>query len=213
MIEEQTAFCPLCGAPQIRVSRAPEQTSEAEVRSALNPPPVPADLTASLAAGLAPVGGIEWKAFIRSAAPMAALSSVLTALWLPIGLFLALPASLVWTFSRYRRRHPAPLRAGQGARMGALMALLTVGFYSAFFLSPATQEKFREAIASKVRENASQATDPQSQQVLQWFTTPHGFVTLAAIVLAVILVIFLVVGITSGAMAAAYAKPPTRGGS
>src|SRR5256885_3188243 len=110
LIEEQIAFCPVCGAPQIRVSKAPEQPSAAQDSAILNPSPVPADLSSALAAGLAPTGRIEWKAFIRSAAPLAALSGVLTALLPPFGLFIALPASLVWTISLYRRRRPAPMR-------------------------------------------------------------------------------------------------------
>ncbi|MBZ5507576.1 MAG: hypothetical protein LAO78_19110 [Acidobacteriia bacterium] len=169
-------------------------------------------MASSLAAGIAPTGRIEWKAFIRSAAPMAALSGVLTALQPLLGLFIALPASLVWTISLYRRRRPAPMRSGQGARMGALMGLLSFGFYAAFFLSPVSQGKFREVIVNSIQERAAQAPDPQSQQVLQWFATPHGFIAVTAFILAVILVIFLIIGITSGAMAVALAKPSNRTG-
>lgn len=212
LIEEQTAFCLLCGAPQIRVPKAPEQPFDAQTPQALNPPLAPADLASSLAAGLAPTGRIEWKTFIRSAAPMAALSGVLTALLPPLGMFIALPASLVWTISLYRRRYPAPMRSAQGARMGALMGLLSFGFYAAFFLSPPSQAKFREVIVNNIRERASQAPDPQSQQVLQWFATPHGFIAITAILLAMILAVFLIIGITSGAMAIAFAKPPNRSG-
>src|SRR5258707_377076 len=105
-IEERTAFCPACCAPQIRVSRAPEEPFTVQDSPASTLPLAPSDLAASLAAGGAPASGIEWKAFIRSAAPMAALSGILTAILPPLGLFIALPASLVWNISRYRKRRP-----------------------------------------------------------------------------------------------------------
>jgi hypothetical protein len=143
---------------------------------------------------------------------MAALSGVLTAILPPLGLFIALPASLVWNISRYRKRRPAPMRSGQGARMGALMGLLSFSFYSAFFLSPASQAKFREVIVNNLQQRAAQAPDPQSQQVLQWFGTPHGFIAVTAMILAMILAIFLIIGIISGAMAVALAKGPNRAG-
>lgn len=143
---------------------------------------------------------------------MAALTGVLTALLPLFGLFIALPASSVWTISRYRQRRPVPIRSGQGARMGALMGLISFGFYAAFFLSPGSQAKFRELIVNNIQERAAQAPDLQSQQVLQWFATPHGFIAATAMILAMILVIFLIIGIGSGAMAAALAKTPNRPG-
>jgi hypothetical protein len=212
LIEEQIAFCPACSAPQIKVSRAPEQPFETQDPADLTPPPTPAEVAKSLATGFTPTGRIEWKPFIRSAAPLAALTGVLTALLTPLGLFIALPASSVWTISRYRRGRPAPIGSGQGARMGALMGLISFGFYAAFFLSPASQSEFHELIVNNLQQQALHAPDPQSQQLLQWLATPHGFIAVIAFTLAVILVIFLIIGIGSGAMAAALAKTPNRPG-
>lgn len=216
LIEEQIAFCPACGAPQIRVSKAPELPFEVppDLNSppTLNPVPPSADLAASLAANMSLTGKIDWKAFARSAAPLAALSGVLTALLPPLGLFIVLPASLVWTISLYRRRRPAPMRTGQGARMGAFMALISFVFYAMFFLTPASQARLHELVITTVQERAAQAPDQQSQQILQWFATPHGFIAITAFILAVILAIFLIIGIASGAMTIAFTKAPNRNG-
>ena len=70
-------------------------------------------------AGLALSTGIAWKDFIRAAAPLAALTGILTVPLAPLGLFVLLPANLIWAIARYRRNRPLAIRAGQGARMGA----------------------------------------------------------------------------------------------
>jgi len=52
----------------------------------------------------------------------------------PLAIFVFLPANLVWAISRYTRQRPIVIRSGQGARMGALMGLLSFVFFAAFFL-------------------------------------------------------------------------------
>lgn len=213
-IEEQLAFCSACGAPQIRVSSASEQPPE--IPDGLGP-----DLTSSQPAlplpsppGLARVDGIEWKYFLRTAAPLAALTGMLTLPLPPLGLFVLLPASLIWAISRYRQRHNAPLRSGQGARMGALMGLLSFGFFLAFFLTTVflNQAGYRKMMLGPIQERAAQFPDQQSQQVLQWFATTNGLIALTVMFLALILAFFLVIGLSSGALAAALGKVRNRPG-
>ncbi|HEX4604670.1 MAG TPA: hypothetical protein VH724_11790 [Candidatus Angelobacter sp.] len=219
LLDEQIAFCPCCRAPQIKVSKALEQPLPAQEQpgsiqqdSAAHPHPPPKFASPLAAKSLSPSDRIEWKTFIRSATPMAALAAIVIILSPLPGLFIVLPAGLAWTISRYRRHRPAPMRASHGARMGAMMGLLSFGFYGAFFLSPGSQEKLRDLIASRIQEQASHAPDPQSQQVLQWFATPHGFIVITAFIMVFILVIFLAIGVASGAMAVALAKAPNRAG-
>src|ERR1700709_1373492 len=91
-IEGQLAFCSACGAPQIRVSRAiqspPEElpASESSAGTLLDAP-VPRQLSALV--------GIDWKYFLRTAAPLAALTDVLTMVLHPLAFFVLLPANLV----------------------------------------------------------------------------------------------------------------------
>ncbi|HEY2391813.1 MAG TPA: hypothetical protein VGK22_11630 [Candidatus Angelobacter sp.] len=210
-IEEQVAFCSSCGAPQIRVSRPSEQLSEvpalpgveitAERLAAVN---TPADLVGR--------SGIQWKSFSRTAAPLAAFTGILTVLAPPLGLFILLPASLILSIYIYRRTRPAPMRGGQGARMGALMGLLSFIFYAAFFLVNVSrnQPAYREIIVNKVHEVVAQNPDQQVQQTLQWFATTDGLIALTVMVLAVILLVFLVIGMGSGALAVTLGKARNR---
>ncbi len=173
--------------------------------------PQPAPLSPP-AAGLTRVTGIEWKHFFRTAAPLAAFTGILTVPLAPLGLFVLLPASLIWAISRYRQHSIAPLRGGQGARMGALMGLLSFAFFLAFFLVTLSlnRAKYYEPMINMLRERAAQAPDLQTQQALQWFATTNGLITITAMGLAFILVVFLVVGMSSGALAAVLGKTRNR---
>lgn len=210
-MEEQLAFCSACGAPQIRVSRAPEQPAE-------SPEAPPRDSTSEQTAAVSPLPAglarsrIEWKYFVRTALPLAAVTGMLAVPLLPLGLAVLLPASSIWAISRYRQHRTGPLRGGQGARMGALMGLLSFGFFLAFFLVAVSldQAKYREVIINRIQEAAAQNPDPQAQQMLQWFATTNGLIAATAMGLAFILVIFLLVGMSSGALAVALGKARNR---
>jgi hypothetical protein len=158
------------------------------------------------------VAGIEWSYFLRTAAPLAAFTGLLTVPLPPLGFFVLLPASLIWSISRYRQHRAAPLRRGQGARMGALMGLLSFGFFLVFFLTGVflNQARYREMIASIVQDLVAQAPDLQSQRMLQWFATPDGMITYTAILLALSLGFFLIIGSGSGALAVALGKARNR---
>ncbi|MGZ4828148.1 MAG: hypothetical protein ACXV8X_13415 [Candidatus Angelobacter sp.] len=159
-------------------------------------------------AELAPLAEIDWKYFLRAAAPLAALTDVLTMVLHPLAFFVLLPANLVWAISRYQRRRPIAIRSGQGARMGALMGLLSFAFFLAFFLVSISFQhaQYRDIMVSRIHEIAAQNPDPQAQQMLQWFATPDGLVMFTAIAMVTILLICLVIGTSSGAVAVALGK-------
>jgi hypothetical protein len=134
---------------------------------------------------------------------------MLTVAFAPLGLFIALPAVLFWTISSYRRRRPAPLRTGQGAAMGALMALLSFAVFLFFSLAAIyfKTTQYRDFVLSRIHEIAARNPDLQTQQMLQWFTTPDGLIVFTAIGLGMILMAFLIIGMGSGALAVALRKP------
>ena len=208
-IEGQTTFCPACGAPQIRVSTRAQPLENAEAPAAgfqLGEVPFPAPQSLSLTAEIA------WRDFVRAAAPLAALTGILTLVLPPLGLFVLLPANLVWAISRYLRRRPMALRSGQGARMGAMMGLLSFGFFLASFFAGLSLfwADFHNVMIGRIHEIAAQNPDPQAQQMMQWFATPDGFIAFTAIGLASILLIFLVIGMGSGALAVALGRARNR---
>jgi hypothetical protein len=207
-IEGQIAFCSACGAPQIRVSKAIEQPTEATESPESHLPSREEGPASTPPAGAHFTTGIEWRYFLRFAAPLAAVTGMLTVDLRPLSLFVLLPAGLVWAISRYRQQRPGRLRSGQGARMGAVMGLLSFGFFLlAIAFNPA---KYRDIMVGNLHEVAARNPDPQTQQVLQWFATPDGMFTFAAIALCTVLAAFLVVGMSSGALAVALGKARNR---
>jgi hypothetical protein len=211
LIEGDPAFCPSCGAPQIRVSRPIETSQEATIAADSNIP-APSLPVSALPSELSTTAGIDWKYFLRTAIPLAALTDVLTMTLHPLGLFVFLPANLVWAISRYRRHRPIPIRRGQGARMGAMMGLLSFTFFLAFFLISISFQRtqYRDIMITQIHQISAQNPDPQAQQMLQWFATPEGLITFTAIALITILLVCLAVGTGSGAMAIALGKDQKR---
>jgi len=133
-IEEQVAFCSACGAPQIRVSRPQEQPSEEPALPEVELTTEQIAAVSGAPANLVGRSGIQWKSFARTAAPMAAFTGILTVLIPPLGYFILLPASLILSIHIYRKRRPAPMRGGQGARLGALMGLFSFIFFAIFLI-------------------------------------------------------------------------------
>jgi|SRR5215831_8355972 len=210
-VEGQIAFCAACGAPQIRVS-APEQPLTVPEERQQDVPPVFPEQPFPPSGHLAPSSGIAWKDFIHAAIPLAAITGILTVPLAPLGLFVLLPANLIWAMDRYRRNRPLAIRAGQGARMGAMMGALSFGFFLACFLATITvwQTHYREMMIARINEIAAQNPDPQAQQMLQGFATPHGLIVFTAVGLGTILLVFLVIGLGTGALAVALGKARNR---
>lgn len=152
--------------------------------------------------------GIDWKYFLRTAIPLAALTDVLTMTLHPLALFVFLPANLLWAISRYRRHRPVVIRSGQGARMGAIMGLLSFAFFAAFFLVSISLQRtqYHDLMVSQLHQISAQNPDPQAQQVLQWFTTPEGLIAVTAFALISLLLLCLALGSGSGALLGALRK-------
>jgi hypothetical protein len=210
-IEGQTAFCAACGAPQIRVS-TPEQPLEVSDKQPQDLPHVLPERPFPPSGGLALSTGIAWKDFIHAATPLAAVTGIVTVPLAPLGLFVLLPANLIWAIARYRRNRPLAIRAGQGARMGAVMGVMSFGFFLPCFLATITlwRTPYREMMIARINEIAAQNPDPQAQQMTQWLATPHGLIVSTAIGLGGILLVFLVIGLGSGALAVAMGKARNR---
>ncbi len=206
-IEGQLTFCPACGAPQIRVSKAAELSQQETTASdsGLPAPPLPGS---HFPAQLSTTVGIDWRYFLRTAIPLAVLTDVLTVALHPLALFVFLPANLVWAISRYRRHRPVAIGTGQGAKMGAIMGLLSFAFLLAYFLVGLSflHAQYRELMVTQLHQLSAQNPDPQAQQMLQWFATPDGLIAFTVFALFSFLLICLAVGSGSGAMAIALRK-------
>jgi hypothetical protein len=190
-VDDKAVYCPACGAAQIRVATpAPESQF---------PSPETESLESIVDVPYAPTvqSGIQWSVFFRTASPLAALTGFLAWIFFPTVL-VAFPLSFRRTVRQYRPFHPGQLTSGQGARLGAFMALLS--FFAFLILLLPTILLGRDVFLARIREMAGQNPDPQAQQMILWFTTNAGFAVLTCLVFAIFLAIFVVVGLVSGAV-------------
>jgi len=203
-IDDGLAFCSSCGAPQIKVSRPEPPAPDAGSASPDSPGPAP--VVAYDPGSL--VSGIEWRLFIQVALPLSVLTGVVTAIVPPVGVLIVLPAITILSISRYQRRHIRSLRGGQGARMGAMTAIISFGFFLAAF--SLLWRSYRPMILNKIQEAAAQTPDLQARQMMQWLATPEGLPVFLIMFMGMILVGFLLVGLASGALAARLGRNQPR---
>ena len=203
-VEDQTPFCPSCGAPQIRV---PSREPQAEARHEAAPPPPPPSVVLPEPTGYARPIRIHWKGFLRIAAPLALISG-LTGLYPPLGLPVFL-ASVVASVYLYRKRHLGPLSAFQGAQLGAFMGLLS--YLTLVIPSSAScalaRNACREGLVSALRDAAKFNPTPQAQELLQSLQQSDarlfGFLAFAFFVALLFMLAF---GAVTGALAAGLSR-------
>lgn len=202
-VEDGTAFCKHCGAPQIRVVGQEPAT-----------PPLPPGTTAEAQPAAEPAGpestsvagplGIDWS----QAVPAAAIAGLLLAVaWvIPFaGFLLWLVAGGAFGVAMYRRRVPqASLTPGLGARIGAVTGLFGFGVFAIMLalemLATRGSGRFRQLLQQVVEQAAARNADPRAQQALQQFMTPAGLALLITIMLVFFLAAFVALSSIGGAV-------------
>ncbi len=212
-MEEQTPFCPSCGAPQIRVSVRTAAQDPAEPDSLSTPPPPLDSASARLPAmpgGLGPSQPVLWKKFFRIVLPMAVVVGASSAAMLPVGLLIFLPASVVLAIHVYRRRQqPGPITSSLGARLGVFTGLLGFAVFLIVFVLAVTSHKteYREVIIKGLNDAAASNAAPQIQQKMRaFFSGTAGILVFTAFFLGVTLIFFLIISSLTGALAAATSR-------
>ena len=171
-VEQGTAFCPQCRAPQIRVA-VPERCAPSGTLS---------DSRRFVPAGLfrlAPTTRIEWS----QAWPATALAGLIAAVLMmtPLagfGLGMLIGGSLSVVF--YRRRIPvASVTPGMGARLGMVSRILGGGIFAVAARrsapccsTPGTASAGR--LIEVVEQAAARNPDPQAQQAVEFFKSPKA---------------------------------------
>jgi hypothetical protein len=198
-VEQGTAFCPQCRAPQIRVS-VPENFASSEIATDPAISSLPAYFGSPLSAG------IDWS----QALPATALAGLIAAVLMmtPLagfGLGMLIGGSLSVVF--YRRRIPvANVTPGMGARLGMVSGILGGGIF-AVLLSIGTVlfhawDTIREKLIEVVNQTAARNPDPQAQQALEFFKSPDGIVLLLISALIGTLLAFVIFSGLGGALGA-----------
>jgi len=205
-IQDGVPFCAHCGAPQIRVtiSAPPAQPAPAgddalpAPDQALTPgsPGIPA---ISLAVG--------WPHAVQPCALAAGVAVVLT--FLGLNPFVAALGAGVLAVTFYRRRGPGiAIRAGAGARLGALSGLLFFGMSIILeALAVAVLHKgaeIRSEMIDKIQQAATRYPAPEVQPFLDFVRSPGGLTFLIVGSLIFGFIAFLVLSGLGGALSAAF---------
>lgn len=202
-MEQGTAFCPQCRAPQIRVA-VPETVTPSGITS----DPAVSSLPAYFGAPL--TTRIEWS----QALPATALAGLITAVLMmtPLAYFgfgMLIGGGLSVVF--YRRRIPvANVTPGMGARLGMVSGILGGGIFAAL-LSIGTMlfhawDSVRAKLIEVVEQTAARNPDPQAQQALEFFKSPEGIVLLLTTALIGALIAFVIFSGLGGALGAALLR-------
>jgi hypothetical protein len=197
-LEENAAFCPQCGAPQIRVT-LPE-TGVAEVFSP------------SFAATITPANKIQWtRAFLATFLP--ALGAILLLMVNPFfsySFFVWIALAGYVSVALYRRRAPGALiQTGTGVRLGAVVGLLCfvlqimlIGI--GYLVETAAGHDVRAMLAEQIRKAAASNPNPEAMNLVnQFLNRPEAFLMFVILVLLVLFVGFLLSGILGGALGGA----------
>ena len=210
-MDDSVPFCPACGAPQIRVASRESKPAEAGDSTGIPPPPQQAEQAEKeIAAPVLPAPGqVHWRTLLRIALPLAAPVGFLTWIQPGLGWLIALPGAIVVAINFYRRRQLCFLSAWLGAKMGAVVGLLSFVFFSLVFaLSGAIDgPAFRQAMEKLGQEALARYPTPESHQLAQaWFTGPHGVAVIAGTILASMLFFVLAIGTITGALVGALSR-------
>ncbi len=202
-MEQGTAFCPQCRAPQIRVA-VPEPVTL---------PGMSSDRATSLPPAYfsSPLGTrIEWS----QALPASALAGLIAAVLMmtPLagfGLGMLIGGSLSVVF--YRRRIPvARVTTGMGARLGMVSGILGGGIFAALLSIGTVLFHAWNSVHAKllevIEQTAARNSDPQAQQALEFFKSPNGIALLLTTALIGTLMAFVIFSGLGGALGAALLR-------
>jgi len=200
-VEDGVPFCAHCGAPQIRVSEAPQSTSGSPTPADPGELPFPAQPVA-----IPHLSDVVW----QRAVGVALFATVLAAL---VSIVIAVVArapqlsAVLWmltggplTVALYHRRRIGRVTPRIGAKLGALTGLFGFAISGVLcvleYVALRGNAELRSALEQQLKQVARSA--PDAQQVIEQFLTPHGL----SIALILLLVAFPLVSAVGGALTA-----------
>lgn len=198
VLDDTPAFCPHCGAPQIRVSLPEVETTSPEQENSQ------AEMQASKT-----TQGIAWpRAFLAAFIP--AFGAIfLLELGAPFAytfpLWIGLAGYLSVTF--YHRRAPeAVINSSVGTRLGAVTGLCCFGLILlriliSLFVQRASGHSIRQDLMNQLQHQMAANPNPDAAKMAQDFLTrPDAFAIIVVISLVVLFVVFLMSATLGGAL-------------
>jgi hypothetical protein len=204
-IEDGKAFCPDCGAPQIRVaiSEAPMEPAPAADSGVLALPHAMEPGPLGNPASLLP---LSWPQSLRPCALAAAVAAV--PMFFGLNPFLAALGTGFLAVAFFRRGLGTVTSAGSGARLGALSGLLLFGVSTVLQTLAVTLlhkgAEVRGEMMEKIQQAAARYPGPEVQPFLDFVRSPNGFVIMMAASVIFGFVAFVVLGGCGGALAATF---------
>jgi hypothetical protein len=205
LVEDGVPFCAHCGAPQIRVAipdLSPAAVSSGVEAAAQDNSVLPGSPTAPLA-----YLPMRWVATLQPCALAAFISVFLIALGLNPFVAMLGAGMLAVIFSR-RRSPEMVIKAGTGARLGAISGLFCFGM-------SATLEAIRVAVLHEgpkvsnamlqaIRQAAAKTNDPQVTAAFDYFKSPQGLVVMLLVTLVCAFFASIILGSIGGALGGAF---------
>src|SRR3984893_89190 len=203
-VEEGTAFCPHCSAPQIRVVIAEPAAPLAYAAAGAESQ----DSTALPASQIVPVLALpmQWSQALRPCALAALVASLLMSLGLNPFVAMFSVGFLAAVFYRQSQRG-IMIKSSSGAALGALGGLLWFAMSSIFealvviFLHKGPE--LRNELLAKIQQAASQTSDPQVVAVFERFKSQGGLEFLMLMGLVFAFLASIVLGSLGGALGGA----------
>ena len=203
-VEEGTAFCPHCSAPQIRVVIAEPAAPLAYAAAGAESQ----DSTALPASQIVPVLALpmQWSQALRPCALAALVASLLMSLGLNPFVAMFSVGFLAVVFYRQSQRG-IMIKTSSGAALGALGGLLWFAMSSIFealvviFLHKGPE--LRNELLAKIQQAASQTSDPQVGAVFERFKSQGGLEFLMLMGLLFAFLASIVLGSLGGALGGA----------
>ena len=203
-VEEGTAFCPHCSAPQIRVVIAEPAAPLAYAAAGAESQ----DSTALPASQIVPVLALpmHWSQALRPCALAALVASLLMSLGLNPFVAMFSVGFLAVVFYRQSQRG-IMIKTSSGAALGALGGLLWFAMSSIFealvviFLHKGPE--LRNELLAKIQQAASQTSDPQVGAVFERFKSQGGLEFLMLMGLLFAFLASIVLGSLGGALGGA----------
>ena len=204
-VEDGVPFCAHCRAPQIRVAipeLSPAVVSVADEASVQVNPVLPRPPSAYL--GYLPLSWIET---LQPCALAALISFLLIALGLNPFVAMLGTGILSVVFSR-RRRPEMVIKAGTGARLGAISGLLCFAMsairealvVALFHEGP----EVRNAMLQAIQQAATKTNDPQVTAALDYFKSPPGLAVMLLFALVSAFFASIILGSIGGALGGAF---------
>jgi len=207
-IDESLAFCPHCGAPQIRVATPEEDAAESGSPEVPSPQVLPAAWT--VGAPPSHPQAIQWDAALKGALISGLIAAVLSAApVLSLGCCLWMLGCGALSVFLYQRRMPgAYVTSGMGMRIGAVAG--TIGFAAStvwsVFRFTADSSEFRSTLQEQMEKSIASNSDPRAQDIMRQLfnnlNTPQGLATFFVFMLVLMAIVFVIFSAAGGALGA-----------